>query len=203
MISDITITRGTSEHLEAIRSMLTANDLPSADVAAHVENFLLAWSGSELVGTIAVELLGEDGVLRSLCVAPSFRDRGLGTRLGRSAEALARNAGVRHLYLLTTTAGAFFERAGDTTCRRESVPDNVGRTAEFSSLCPLTATCMVRNLDEDVSRGRPPDRLLHDAAIRHGSATCSDGHDASSRTHPKAHLAQNGANRVCHCPLHV
>jgi len=147
MMRDITFSRGTVEMLGAIRSLLAANELPHEDVAPHVENFLLAWSGEELVGTVGLELLGSDGLLRSLCVAPRVRRRGLATRLGRSAEALARNAGVRRLYLLTTTARTFFERVGYALCERESVPRRVRRTTEFSSLCPLTATCMVRDIE--------------------------------------------------------
>jgi len=149
MISGITISRGGSEHLTVIRSMLAANDLPHEDVAAHVENFLLAWSGPDLVGTVGIELLGSDGLLRSLCVAPRFRNRGLAAKLSRSAEALARNEGVRRLYLLTTTARSYFERAGYTPCERESVPESVRGTTEFSLLCPHTATCMVRHLGSD------------------------------------------------------
>jgi amino-acid N-acetyltransferase len=135
------------DDLDAVRTLLAGNGLPEEDIAGHLEHFLLAWDGAVLVGTVGVELLGNSGLLRSLCVRREYRNRGLATALSERAEAYARNAGLHRLYLLTTTAKTFFERAGYSVCSRDRLPPEIQGTAEFRSLCPATATCMARDLD--------------------------------------------------------
>jgi amino-acid N-acetyltransferase len=53
---------------------------------------------------------------------------------------------VRHLYLLTTTADLFFARTGYQVIPRESAPAPIQETAEFQSICPASAVCMVKDL---------------------------------------------------------
>ncbi len=134
------------DDLDAVHRLLADNGLPGEDIAQHVDHLLLAWDGKVLVGTVAVELLGKNGLLRSLCVAPAYRQRGLATELCDRIEAHAKNAGVRCLCLLTTTARTFFEGRGYRVCAREEFPKEVTRTTQFQSLCPVTATCMMREL---------------------------------------------------------
>jgi mannose-6-phosphate isomerase-like protein (cupin superfamily) len=50
--------------------------------------------------------------------------------------------GVRDVYLLTTTAARFFERAGFATIPRDQAPLAICQTTEFRSLCPASATFM-------------------------------------------------------------
>jgi mannose-6-phosphate isomerase-like protein (cupin superfamily) len=64
------------------------------------------------------------------------------------AESHARNLGVRRLYLLTTTAEAYFAKRGFERCAREAAPAAIRQTREFRSLCPDTAACMVRTAPE-------------------------------------------------------
>jgi amino-acid N-acetyltransferase len=143
----ISFSAATHADLQAVRALLAGNRLPEEDIAGHLEHFLLARDGAVLVGTVGVELLGSSGLLRSLCVRPEYRHRGLATALSERAEAYARNAGVHRLYLMTTTAKTFFERAGYSVCARDRLPPEIQGTAEFRSLCPATATCMARDLD--------------------------------------------------------
>lgn len=136
------------DELPMVRALLSANGLPDEDVGEHIEHFVLAWDKHALLATAGVELLGNDGLLRSLCVSANYRNRGLATELCKRVESYSRNAGLRRLYLLTTTARDFFGRRGYAVCLRESVPSRVQDTAEFRSLCPSTAVCMVRCLDD-------------------------------------------------------
>lgn len=136
------------DELPMVRALLSADGLPYEDIGEHIEHFVLAWDNKDrLVAAVGVELLGNDGLLRSLCVTSSYRNRGLATALCKRVEAYSRNAGLSRLYLLTTTAKDFFVHRGYSVCLRGNVPPGVQGTAEFRSLCPSTATCMVRLLD--------------------------------------------------------
>jgi len=149
-LNGVTFSVGSRDELEMVRALLSANSLPSEDIDEHIEHFFLAWDGRSLIAAAGVELLGTNGLLRSLCVDSNYRGRGLAAVLCERVEAYSRNAGVSRLYLLTTTAKKFFERRGFLPCSRESAPAEVQATAEFRSLCPSTAVCMVQVLDDGV-----------------------------------------------------
>jgi N-acetylglutamate synthase-like GNAT family acetyltransferase len=132
--------------LDIVRSLLSESNLPTEDVAEHVAEFVLArWEGVT-VGTVAVEYGGQAALLRSLCVAPSQRNRAVGARLLAAIEAKVASRGVRELYLLTTSAEGFFERHGFSRSARADAPPGVRGTAQFLSLCPSTAVCMRKTL---------------------------------------------------------
>lgn len=136
-----------ADDFPVIRELLTAHRLPTADLddAADIR-FLVARENGRPVGAVAVQVLGQRGLLRSLVVEPTHRDCGLGQRLVAEAERVALQAGVRELVLLTETAAPFFERLGYQPAMRESMPPEVQATAEFASLCPSTATCLAKTL---------------------------------------------------------
>lgn len=125
------------------RALLEEAALPVADLRpAALPEFFAAWDEGHLVGVVAVEPLGREGLLRSLAVRPESRGRGTGRRLVAVAEAHARERGMQALYLLTTTAEGFFSRAGYRRVSRAEAPDSVRGTAEFRTVCPATATLM-------------------------------------------------------------
>ena len=59
-------------------------------------------------GTVALEVYGDDAVLRALAVHPEHRGAGYGWMLADMAVSQARWRGVRRIYLLTETASDFF-----------------------------------------------------------------------------------------------
>jgi UDP-N-acetylmuramate: L-alanyl-gamma-D-glutamyl-meso-diaminopimelate ligase len=61
-----------------------------------------------LVGTVALEVLGDDAILRALSVDAEARGAGYGWMLADTAVAQARWRGVRRIYLLTESASDFF-----------------------------------------------------------------------------------------------
>ena len=133
--------------LDAIAALLGAARLPVEDLdAAMLDAFVVATVGEVRVGVVGLEVHGSHALLRSLAVERRHRSRGLGARLVRAIETEARARGVAALYLLTTTATAFFERVGYTAHERAAVPPSIAATAEFSSICPDTADCLWRDL---------------------------------------------------------
>jgi amino-acid N-acetyltransferase len=105
--------------------------------------------GSELVGVIGVEPLGEAGLLRSLAVAEPQRGKGIAKALYSRLLGYVHMKGIKNLYLLTLTAKGYFSKLGFASIERSAVPEDVRATLEFQSLCPQTAVCMVKNLRND------------------------------------------------------
>jgi amino-acid N-acetyltransferase len=143
----VEFTAATQKDVAAIGALLRAADLPHEDFADHLEHFLVACRGNEIVGAVGFELHGADALLRSLVVAPALRGAGLGGRLVDQLTAAALAKGVERFFLLTTTAEAFFAKRGFNNVARETAPAAIARTKEFNSLCPVSAVCMMRNLN--------------------------------------------------------
>jgi len=141
--------------LEPIRRLLDESGLPSADVAEHLAGFLVARAGRELAGVVGVEAHGAEALLRSLCVVPERRGRGLARALCAGADAVARGTGAREVYLLTTDARRYFEKQGFVARERQDAAAAIQGTAQFKTLCPSTATVMSKRLTDAGPRFLP------------------------------------------------
>lgn len=127
--------------------LLADASLPHADLTpGHLAHFLVVRDGAAIVGVVGMEARDDAGLLRSLAVAADRRGGGLAARLVDALEARARAAGIRTLFLLTTTAEGFFARRGYVPTERTAVPDGILATEEFRGICPSTAACMSKPL---------------------------------------------------------
>ena len=131
-----------------IQSLLRANDLPVEDVSSGlIAGFLIAESASgSVIGIGGLEQLGASVLLRSLAVAREAGGTGIARALVARLEDNARSCGRQDVWLLTTTAERFFERAGYERVTREDVPAEVQLCRQFVALCPSTASCMRKRL---------------------------------------------------------
>jgi N-acetylglutamate synthase-like GNAT family acetyltransferase len=130
-----------------VRQLLDEAGLPLADLGPdRLEHFLIAErlgaEQSETLGIIGLQRFDEVGLLRSLVVSKSHRKSGLGRRLVAALEASAYSAGVKDLWLLTIDAEAYFDGLGYKLMSRDSAPDSIRKTDEFSDLCPDGAYLM-------------------------------------------------------------
>jgi amino-acid N-acetyltransferase len=141
---DVIIQPATAAEAPAIAALLREAELPHGDFAPHLDRFLVAREGAAVVGAIGAEVQAPDGLLRSLAVAPARRGAGIAGRLVAALEHAAAGWGVERWWLLTTTAGAFFAARGFTVVPRESAPESMQRTRQFSGGCGGSATCMTR-----------------------------------------------------------
>jgi amino-acid N-acetyltransferase len=144
--TDVTITAARTEDLPEIFALLEECDLPREGLADHVSTTLLARKRKEIVGCAALELYQEHALLRSVAVKSAFRNQGIALRLTRRAFDLAKEYQVRNVYLLTETAREYFTRQGFVQVQRSDVPENVKRSVEFTTLCPDSATVMMKSL---------------------------------------------------------
>ena len=133
--------------LPRIRQLLLDNTLPVEDLETASIGFLVAEDGDRLLGAVGLETFGDVALLRSLVVAAEGRGTGVGSRLTEAAEALAATMGIGELALLTTTAAPFFARRGWQVVPRDALPAGVQRSGEFRSICPASATAMVKPLE--------------------------------------------------------
>ncbi len=142
-----TIRRGQDADLAAVLALLHGAGLPTGDITS--AQSLLFWvleTEESLFGVIGMECFGRYALLRSLAVAPSYQQRGLGHRLVARLERDAQTDGVERVVLLTETAETFFRAIGYAVIDRRYVPEEIKQSAEFRSLCPASAVCMTKSL---------------------------------------------------------
>jgi amino-acid N-acetyltransferase len=72
-----------------------------------------------------------------------LRGNGIGDQLLDAVKARARLQGAESLYLLTTTAAAFFSQRGFVQLDRNDAPAALQASREFQGACPASATMMV------------------------------------------------------------
>ncbi len=135
----------TQNDFEKVTGLLKQNNLPTSDITATTPLFALYDEGN-LIGSIGLETYKEEGLLRSLCVAQEKRQSGVGNQLVSFIEDFARAKGIKTIYLLTTTAAAYFRKKEYQTITRNDVPDVLKQTSEFTSTCPASATVMKKDL---------------------------------------------------------
>lgn len=131
--------------LVGIQWLLDLASLPTADLTeTALEHFLVVRDEIGVIGVVGLEVYGQVALLRSLVVANSHAGRGIGRGLVVAVESLAARLGCRSMYLLTTTAEAFFELLGFRRIERHAAPPEIQQSAEFYFLCPTSATMMTK-----------------------------------------------------------
>lgn len=126
-----------------VEALLRAASLPVQGLDPLLADAVVARDTAGIVvGCAALEVYGRTALLRSVAVSGDRRGTGTGTTLVARALALARSQGVEAVYLLTTTAAAFFAARGFAVIERTEVPEVIQGTAEFASICPASATVM-------------------------------------------------------------
>ena len=134
----------TNDDLAAVRQLLSASGLPLDGVEENFGDFIVAEENDGIAGVIGLERYGPAALLRSAAVAPESRSSGVGHRLVREVLDRASAAGVREIYLMTTTAEDYFPRFGFERSTRAQVPEAVRESREFQGACPDTAVVMKR-----------------------------------------------------------
>ena len=132
---------------QAIANILVNVGLPLDGVQENLGNFLLLRDDGKIIGCVGLEIYDEVAVLRSLAVIPERRGEGLGWMLADRAVDLARQRGVRRLYLLTETATDFFaQHFGFSPIDRARVEPPANQSTQFTLGACTSATCMRRDL---------------------------------------------------------
>lgn len=131
---------------QAVEALLSTNHLPTSDLQNGNVRLFGYCADNGLCGVVGLEMHGHAALLRSLVVPATERGKGLGAALVSHAELFAAQQGVDTIYLLTTTAAAFFERHGYGHVVRENAPVAIAGTHQFSELCPSSSAFMAKSL---------------------------------------------------------
>ena len=140
----VSLRRAARTDHEAVALLLRDLELPIDGVADWLDRFWVAEHQGHLVGVAGMERYGDSGLLRSVGVAREWRGTGVGRTLVERVLDEGRAAGVRDVYLLTTTAEHYFPRLGFACVDRQSVPPALQASAEFTGACPASAVVMRR-----------------------------------------------------------
>jgi amino-acid N-acetyltransferase len=121
-------------------------ELPSEGAASDSDlSLVVAELQNEVVGAAGVEVHGSFGLLRSVVVAEGVRGMGVGRALVADRLRWADDRALHALYLLTIDATEYFAGHGFRAIDRDQVPPEIRRSSEYESLCPESATVMVRS----------------------------------------------------------
>jgi amino-acid N-acetyltransferase len=143
---DVVMIRERPARLSVV-ALLEAEGLPASDLTdAHLEHFFFTGTDGAPSALVGLEIYGDVALLRSLVVSAATRTQGLGSALVQHAEKYAAAHRVHSLYLLTTTAEAYFEHRGYRRIDRSEAPPSIQSTREFSSLCPSSSAFMIKRL---------------------------------------------------------
>jgi len=142
----ILIDRATGADADDVLALMARAHLPTDGLAAHLDAAFVARDGDRIVGSAAIEIYEDGGLLRSVAVDAECRGAGLGGRLTAAAIEHAQRRELPALYLLTATAEDFFPRFGFERITRDEVPASVQMSIEFRGACPASAIVMRKRL---------------------------------------------------------
>ncbi len=134
LVGTVTLTPALPGEVGAILDLGRAVQLPPEGIEETIAYFWVAREGEDIVGTVGLEVYDDLALLRSLAVTPSRQHTGLGRALTETVLAYLIARQFRAVYLLTTTAEAFFARHGFRLVGRDEVPASVQRSVEFQGV---------------------------------------------------------------------
>ncbi len=142
----IIIEKSLKSDLEKAKKLLSENDLPIEDIEESTIQLFTAKEDNNIVGIIGLEQYNKTGLLRSFAVRDNYKNLKIGRNLLEHLFEYCKNNSISDLYLLTTTAEKYFEKFIFFKIDRENTPTIIKNTKEFSSICPVTAIIMKKNL---------------------------------------------------------
>ena len=145
-MTQLRVSRLSPDDLRELRDMLAASNLPVADLTEAGKSFFRFDDGAGLVGYGGLEGEGPDRLLRSVLIVDGRRGHGLGRSVLILLEEAARDLRVQRLHLLTDAAATFFRANGYADALRTSAPAPIAASREFASLCPASASYLVKVL---------------------------------------------------------
>ncbi|THU39330.1 GNAT family N-acetyltransferase [Niastella caeni] len=140
------IIQANQTHRLAIIELLKGEKLPVEDLPGNLDHFFVALNGGEVVGAIGLEHYPPFGLLRSMVVRKDHRNQKVAAALVEILEKHAADLKIDRVYLLTETASAYFDKKNYQRVERTDVPDEIKRSTEFSSVCPVSAIAMKKTL---------------------------------------------------------
>ena len=136
---------------DGVSALLSASKLATLDPFSQFGSQYVVANDSKgrLVGVAGLEVYGDDALLRSVAVAPSFRSQGLGRQLTQDRLRWAAEHDVSTVYLLTTDASSYWRRHGFSEIGREEAPSSIRSTSQWSGGCSASAIAMKKQVGDE------------------------------------------------------
>ncbi len=136
-----------SDH-DAVSALLSASNLAALDPASQFgPQYVVAHDAKDrLVGVAGLEVYGDNALLRSVAVVPSFRSQGLARQLTQDRLRWAAGHNVSTVYLLTTDAISYWRRHGFAEIGRNQAPSSIRSTVQWSGGCSTFAIAMKKQV---------------------------------------------------------
>lgn len=129
----IVIRIASENDLLPIQYLLAKAGLSKQGIEQNIDNFLVACApNKKIIGTVGIEPLGADGLLRSLVISSESWNAKIGLNFIELAVAYGKQKGYQKLYLLTNTSLPFFEYVGFQILNETEIPENVKTSDHFS-----------------------------------------------------------------------
>lgn len=125
---------------------LKLSGLPFEDLDKDQHLLVGYYENEKLIGTGAMEIYGDYGLLRSVSITEAMRGKKLGSKITYHLIEHARLSSLKGLYLLTETAKGFFEKIGFELIDRNKAVAEIKNSSEFRHVCPASAVCMYLDL---------------------------------------------------------
>jgi amino-acid N-acetyltransferase len=147
MKDEIEIITASNDHRPQIISLLKEEKLPFEDIFSGPDHFFVAVIDTIVIAAIGLEQYDQFGLLRSLVVKDTYRNRRIANKLINELIMKAKNIGIQRLYLLTETAMDYFKRNGFEIIKRSEVPEALLNASEFKFACPKSAIVMTKQTE--------------------------------------------------------
>lgn len=134
------------ECYQAFLDQLKLSGLPFEDLDKDKHLLVGYYQKEKLIGTGAMEIYGDYGLLRSVSITEAMRGKKLGSKITYHLIEHAKLSDLKGLYLLTETAKDFFDKIGFEVIDRNQAVEEIKASAEFTHVCPTSAACMYLDL---------------------------------------------------------
>lgn len=129
----IVIRIATEKDLLPIQHLLAKANISEQGIEKNWDHFLVAEdSTKKLIGTVGIEPLGKDGLIRSLVMTSENWNAKIGLDFIELAVAFGKQKGFETLFLMTNSSLPFFEYIGFQILEESEIPDHVKQSDHFS-----------------------------------------------------------------------
>ena len=146
--NDIQLRVAQTADFARMSKLLSENELPVCGIDKASQQFWLAEKKGELIGVLGLLKKGKSGLLRSLAVASTERNKGIAQALLEKALLHARQVGLEEVYLITGTAKNYFLRNGFKLISREALPKLLLEEAGMADACSACSDCLYCRLGD-------------------------------------------------------
>ncbi len=145
----IVIRIATEKDLLPIQRLLARASLSKRGIEQNIDNFLVVESpAKKIIGTVGIEPVGKDGLLRSLVLSSENWNAKVGLNFIELAVAYGKQKGYENLYLLTNSSLPFFEYIGFKILEEKEIPAHLKASEHFSQYVEGVTKVMALSTDK-------------------------------------------------------